>query len=113
MKVSHRNSKHTTTVKPLQIPKPATTVTSMDEQPFQQTLRNGTLGFDQLNSSQKTYNSSDDGFYNDTGLRWNNVCDDPLDELRRIETYKANRRLRYINANSAKIASLTIKERKF
>ena len=87
----------------------------MDEQPFQQSLRNGTLGFDQLNPSQKAYNSnrSDDGLYDDTGLRWNNVCDDPLDELRRIETYKANRRLRYINANSAKIASLTIKERKF
>ena len=45
-------------------------------------------------------------------LRWENPCDDPLDEIRRIEVYKANRRLRYLNANNTKVALLAIKERK-
>ena len=45
-------------------------------------------------------------------LRWDNVCEDPVDESRRIEVYKANRRQRYINANNTKLALLAIKERK-
>ena len=45
-------------------------------------------------------------------LRWENPCDEPLDEIRRIEVYKANRRLRYLNANNTKVALLAIKERK-
>lgn len=45
-------------------------------------------------------------------LRWENPCDNPLDEIRRIEVYKANRRLRYLNANNTKVALLAIKQRK-
>ena len=45
-------------------------------------------------------------------LRWENPCDNPVDEMRRISVYKANRRMRYMNSNNTKIASLTIKEDK-
>ena len=112
-----RNSK-LAAAKPLQTTTTKATA-SIDEQVFQQTLRNGSTCLDQSHAQKANHNnnpndrSNGDGFYDDTGLRWDNVCDDPLDELRRIETYKANRRLRYINANNAKIALLTIKERKF
>jgi len=51
--------------------------------------------------------------FNNEGLRWDNPCEDPVDEFRRIESYKTNRRLRYINENNAKIAALTVQERTF
>ena len=45
-------------------------------------------------------------------LRWENRCDDEEKELERIEVYKANRRLRYINARNTQLALLAIKEQK-
>ncbi|XP_066918961.1 uncharacterized protein [Clytia hemisphaerica] len=50
--------------------------------------------------------------FEDSGLRWDSPCDNMLDEIRRIEAYKTNRRLRYMNANNMKIAELTIQEKK-
>lgn len=43
-------------------------------------------------------------------LRWENPCEDPVDEMRRIQVYKANRRLRYMNSNNSKIAMLSVKD---
>ncbi|XP_057295626.1 uncharacterized protein LOC130624074 [Hydractinia symbiolongicarpus] len=45
-------------------------------------------------------------------LRWENKCDNDVDEMRRIEVYKVNRRLRYANANNTRVALLAIKDRK-
>lgn len=45
-------------------------------------------------------------------LRWENQCENPIDEMCRVEAYKSNRRLRYVNAKNAKLALLAIKEKK-
>ena len=91
---------------------PSTSTATSTEGASNQTLR--TNDFSELSQSHQQYSNNDRGgdFY-DIGLRWHNICEDPIDEFRRIEAYKANRRLRYNNANDTKIALLTIKERKF
>ena len=43
---------------------------------------------------------------NPDALRWDSPCKDPMDEARRIQVYKDNRRLRYKNSNRLKVASL-------
>ena len=45
-------------------------------------------------------------------LRWENTCGNVEDEVERMEVYKANRRLRYVNARNTQIALLAIKEQK-
>ena len=44
-------------------------------------------------------------------LRWENPCENLANELSRIEIYKTNRRLRYINARNNQLALVAIKER--
>ena len=63
-------------------------------------------------TAKESYASPTPLDFDDSGLRWDNPCDNMLDEIRRIEAYKTNRRLRYMNSNNMKIAELTIQEKK-